>query len=299
MKASAIEFRLRMVIQIVIVFVAVWAPWSQPWDIKLRMSTLEWLALQIGRTGLAAFAIAVPAVIVVGTLLAAIGAWLRVWGAAYLGYEVVHHSEMQAGGVMAAGPYRYVRNPLYLGGWFMMASISLLITPAGALFMDLLIAIFYLRLIFGEEEYLSGKLGESYQQYLHAVPRIIPRIRTNLPAAAAHPHWLIAILTEITAVGSFITMATVPWTYNNIAALQGVLISFVVSLIVRGLIKSPIPTCVFLAIGCAGWALAHLSIQRAVLIGFGSALIVWAITPHRAQPDSQPEPDSQPTIKAR
>ena len=39
-----------------------------------------------------------------------------------------------AGAVMAAGPYRYVRNPLYLGGWFMFAAISLLVTPSGALF---------------------------------------------------------------------------------------------------------------------------------------------------------------------
>ena len=226
MKASAIEFRLRMIIQIVIVFVAVWAPWIQPWDIKLRMSTLEWLSLEIGRTGLVTFTVAVPIVITFGTILAALGAWLRVWGAAYLGYNVVHDSKMQAGGVMAVGPYRYMRNPLYLGGWFMMAAISLLITPSGALFMDLLIAIFYLRLIMGEEAYLSAKLGEPYQQYLSAVPRIIPRLRTSISAAASNPHWLMAVLTEITAVGSFITLATVPWTYNNIAALDVLLKPF-------------------------------------------------------------------------
>src|SRR3974390_2449988 len=109
-----------MMIQIVIVAVAIWAPWVTPWNIKLRMSTLEWLALEIGRTGSVSFAVSVPIVIILGALLAAAGAWLRVWGAAYLGYDVVHHSLMQAGGVMAAGPYRYMRNPLYLGGWFMM-----------------------------------------------------------------------------------------------------------------------------------------------------------------------------------
>jgi len=191
--------------------------------------------------------------------------------------------------LVVVGFYRYVRNPLYIGGWFMMAAISLLITPGGALFMDVLIALFYLRLIFGEEAYLSAKLGEPYRQYLGAVPRIFPLLRTNVPHAAANPRWFIAVLTEFSAVGTFLTMATVPWTYNNIAALDGALISFVISLIVRGLIKSPIPTCVFLAIGCASWAIAHLSIQRAVLIGFGSALIVWAVTPHAAGPESKAE----------
>jgi len=280
-KASAIEFRLRMMIQIVIVSVAMWAPWVQPWDIKLRMSTLEWLALQIGRSGIVTFAVAVPVVIIFGIILAAIGAVLRVWGAAYLGYDVVHHENMQAGGVMAAGPYRYMRNPLYLGGWFMMAAISLLITPSGALFMVMLVAFFYLRLILGEEAFLVAQLGEPYQEYLRAVPRLVPRIRAGIPAVEAHPRWITAILAETTAVGSLITMATVPWTYDNIAALEGILISFIVSLIVRGLMKSPIPTIVFIAVTGASWGLVHLSAERAVLIGFGAALVVWAVMPRR------------------
>ncbi len=281
MKASAIEFRLRMIIQIIIVAIAMWAPWVKPWDIKLRMSTLEWLALEIGRTGIVTFALAVPVVIIFGIILATIGAVLRVWGAAYLGYDVVHDEHMQAGGVMAAGPYRYVRNPLYLGGWFMMAAISLLLTPSGALFMVVLVTLFYLRLILGEEAFLVTQLDEPYQQYLRAVPRIVPRIRAGIPVVKAHPRWITAILAEATAVGSLITMATVPWTYDNIAALEGILISFVVSLIVRGLMKSPIPTIVFIAVTGASWGLVHLSVERAVLIGFGAALVVWAVMPRR------------------
>ncbi len=74
-------------------------------------------------------------------------------------------------------------------------------------------------------------------------------------------------------------MAIVPWTYDNIAALEGILISFVVSLIVRGLMKSPIPTIVFMAVAGASWGLIHLSVERAVLIGFGAALVVWAVMP--------------------
>jgi len=277
-----------MIIQVVIVFVAVWAPWVTPWNIKLRMATLEWLALEIGRTGIASFAIAVPIVIVFGALLAAAGAWLRVWGAAYLGYDVVHHSLMQAGRVMAAGPYRYMRNPLYLGGWFMMAAISLLLTPSGALFMVGLIGLFYLRLILGEEAFLADKLGEPYQQYLRSVPRIVPRFHTALPAAETQPHWLTAIITEIMPIGTFITMAVVPWSYDNIAALNAIFACFAVSLIARGMMKAPIPTCVFLAVGGASWGLAHLSIERALLIGGGAALITWAVMPRRrANPDPQ------------
>jgi protein-S-isoprenylcysteine O-methyltransferase Ste14 len=280
-KSSAIEFRLRMLIQVVIVAVALWAPWVQPWNLKLRISALEWLALEMSRGGIVTFAVAVPIVIVFGAVVAALGAGLRVWGTAYLGYDIVQHGEMQARGVVAAGPYRYVRNPLYLGSWLMMASISLLLTPSGALFLVLVSAFFFVRKILGEEAFLASKLGEPYQQYLRAVPRILPRLRAAIPAASAQAHWITAILTEVMPIGTLITMAVVPWTYDNIAALDGILISFVVSLIVRGLMKSPIPTCVLLAVAGASWGLVHLSIERATLIGFGAALVTWAFMPRR------------------
>jgi protein-S-isoprenylcysteine O-methyltransferase Ste14 len=288
-KASAIEFRLRMLIQVLIVAVALWAPWVQPWNLKLRISTLEWLALEMGRSGIVTFAVAVPIVIVFGAVLAAFGAALRVWGTAYLGSDIVQHGEMQARGVVAAGPYRYLRNPLYLGSWLMMASISLLLTPSGALFLVLVSAFFFLRKILAEEAFLADKLGEPYQQYLLAVPRIVPRLRAVIPAASAQPHWIAAILTEVMPVGTLITMAAVPWTYDNIAALDGILISLVVSLIVRGLMNSPTPTCVFLAVAGASWGLVHLSIERATLIGFGAALVTWAFMPRRP---ANPAPNS-------
>ena len=66
-------------------------------------------------------------------------------------------------------------------------------TPSGALFTIVLITIFYLRLILGEEAFLGKQLGQPYQEYLRAVPRLLPRLRASLPAAGNKPHWLIAI----------------------------------------------------------------------------------------------------------
>jgi protein-S-isoprenylcysteine O-methyltransferase Ste14 len=260
-----------------------WAPWVKPWDIVRRRSTLEWMAIEVSRLGLAGFNVSTPAVIVFGALLAAIGMVLRVWGAAYLGYDVVHHENMQGGTVMAAGPYRYMRNPLYLGGWFMMAAVSLLLTPSGALLMDVLVGIFYLRLVLGEEAFLTEKLGEPYRVYLRAVPRIFPRFRSTLPRAVAHPQWLIAILAETTAIGTFLTMAFVSWTYDNTAMLWGILISFVFSMVVRGLMKDPIPTAVFLVVAPVAWGFFHLSIVRAGLIAFGALLVTRALVPKKGE----------------
>lgn len=243
MRASSIEFRLRMPIQVVIVLLGFWAPWIGLWVrfsagapvFGQRIPTLEWLALEISRGGVLRFTYATPVVIVLGALAALAGAILRVWGAAYLGYGTVHHLQMQAGGVMTAGPYRYVRNPLYLGGWFMMAAISLLMPPTGALFTMVLVTAFYFRLILGEESFLNAQLGESYRDYLRAAPRLAPRLRPRLPRAEAHPHWLIAALTEVNPIGIFITLAFLSWSYDNLLMVKAVLVSFGVSLVVKAL----------------------------------------------------------------
>jgi len=233
MRASAIEFRLRMWIQVAIVVVGFWAPWIGTLDLSRRVSTLAWLTLQISRLGIASFTVATPIVIIAGALIAAAGMVLRVWGVAYLGYSTVHHGEMQGGVVIAAGPYRYLRNPLYLGGWFMMLATSLLMPPSGALFVMVLVTVFYLRLILGEEVFLSAKLGEAYRQYLRAVPRLVPRLRSSLPAAPVRPHWLVAVATELNAMGIFFTLAVLSWTYDNLLMIKAVLICFGISLMVR------------------------------------------------------------------
>jgi protein-S-isoprenylcysteine O-methyltransferase Ste14 len=238
MKASAIEFRFRMVIQILIVILGFWAPWLGTFDLVRRIATLEWLALEISRLGLVSFTVATPIVIVLGALAAGVGGVLRVWGAAYLGYNVVHHGQMQSGGVMAAGPYRYVRNPLYLGGWFMMIAMSLLMPPSGALFTMVLITIFYLRLILGEEAFLADQLGQPYAAYKQAVPRLAPRLRAGLPASTAQPQWLAAVLAEVIAIGMFVALAFLSWTYNNELMIKAILISFGISLVVRGFSRS-------------------------------------------------------------
>jgi protein-S-isoprenylcysteine O-methyltransferase Ste14 len=281
MKASAIEFRLRMWIQIVIVLVGFWAPWLGSLDWSGRISTLAWLAMEISRLGIASFSVATPVVIGSGALAALAGAVLRVWGAAYLGYGTVHHEEMQGGAVMAAGPFRSMRNPLYLGGWFMMLAICLLMTPSGALFTMALVTIFYLRLILGEEAFLAATLGEPYKEYLRAVPRLLPRLRSSLPASAAKPHWLIAVLTEINPIGVFVTLAFFSWSYDNLLMLKAVLVSFLLSMVVRGLMKAPVATAVFVVAAAIVRFAFHQAYPKTVLIAFGVALIAYALLPRK------------------
>jgi protein-S-isoprenylcysteine O-methyltransferase Ste14 len=243
MKASAIEFRFRMVIMTAIISLGFWAPWIEAWGIGSRIPLLEWLALEFSRLGLLRFTVTAPAVIVAGALFAATGAFLRIWGAAWLGPATVLNPQMKAGSVMADGPYRFVRNPLYLGLCSAIVALTLFMPPTGALFVLIAVPIFLLRLTLGEEAFLASQLGESYQAYLRAVPRFIPRLRTTLPPTGRKPQWFRAVVSELAPVGVFITLAVFSWSYDNQLMLRCIIVSFGVSLIGRafrvGIQKQP------------------------------------------------------------
>ena len=108
MRASPIEFRLRMLINATIIILGFWAPWIELWHIGRRISLLEWLALEFARMGIASFSTATTALLILAGLIAAKGVLFRVWGTAYLGTSTVNSMSMVAGKVMAEGPY-----PLY------------------------------------------------------------------------------------------------------------------------------------------------------------------------------------------
>lgn len=240
MRASKIEFRLRMLINTVIIVMGFWAPWigyNNAWaGIGPHVALLEWVALRMSRAGLASFTDAVPVVIVVAALCAALGAVLRVWGTAYLGSGTVQSGEMRAGAVVASGPYRYVRNPLYMGLWFMTAALAFLMPPSGALFAMVLITLFQVRLILGEEAFLAQRIGEPYLAYKRAVPRLAPRLRGTPAAAGEKPQWVRALLSELTPIGVFVALAFFSWNYNNRLLVKVILISFGASLVMRAML---------------------------------------------------------------
>ncbi|MFY9852333.1 MAG: methyltransferase [Terracidiphilus sp.] len=243
MGATKIEFRLRMIIMTVIVVLGFWAPWIEIWGFGRRVPLWEWLAIELTRMGLVHFALAVPLMIALAALIAAKGALLRVWGTACLGYGTVQHAQMQAGTVMADWPYRYMRNPLYLGGWCMCAAMAFLMPPTGALFAAVLVAVFQMRLILGEEAFLTHQLGQPYIDYQHAVPRIFPHLRAMIsragPAPSGRkPQWLRAIITEINPIGVFVTLAFFSWSYNNWLMIRCIIVSFGVSLIARAFVPA-------------------------------------------------------------
>ncbi|HXW76889.1 MAG TPA: isoprenylcysteine carboxylmethyltransferase family protein [Candidatus Eremiobacteraceae bacterium] len=133
----------------------------------------------------------------------AILAWaVRWWGSSYHSPGVVLNDDVVTQTFMAAGPYRYVRNPLYLGNVFLALGIGLL-GPVTATIIVVLanLAIVY-RLIAIEESYLREAVGEPYVRYCSQVPRLFPRLTpAPLPVDATRPDWLHGFITEFWVLG--------------------------------------------------------------------------------------------------
>ncbi len=236
MRATKIEFRLRMAIMAIIITLGFSEPWMGAWGIGTRIPLLMALPLEVSRLGLLSFSVAMPLVIVLAALIAAKAMILRVWGAACLGPATVIHAKMKGDALVASGPFRYVRNPLYIGLWAMTTTLAFLMPVSGALFVMVVVPVFLLRLTLSEEAFLAGELGQPYQEYLRAVPRLIPRLRTALPPADSKPQWLHAVFSEFASIGIFLAMVIFSWSYNLLLMEKVILVSFGLSLVARGFV---------------------------------------------------------------
>lgn len=132
-----------------------------------------------------------------GALLVFLSAALRTWATAYLRTEVVHDAGQHSEALLADGPYRYVRNPLYLANIPMAVGIGVMASRLGWLVMVLGMLLFMYRLIRREEEGLLQTQGESYRAYLKAVPRLWPSLTPRVPAGNGKARWGQAVAGEM------------------------------------------------------------------------------------------------------
>ena len=254
-KSSALEFRFRYWIHAVIFALGFWAPWNSirpagSLDVAAA-NTHTWgvlaaaLAPYLGPQGdpmniVTAFNVLLSAAI----LFAVAGAFLRTWGTAYLSTGVVesgamHTASSGGGGVVEDGPYRHLRNPLYLGTFLHAFALSLLMSRSGAVFTIVAIGVMQLRLIFGEEAFLTRSLGAPYQAYCARVPRLLPSLRPRIAAAGREAHWLQAFAGELYFWGVALSFAFLGWAYATPRLIQAVIISFGVALLVRAFTPKP------------------------------------------------------------
>jgi len=112
-----------------------------------------------------------------GLVVGAVGIWIYLWAMASFLTRGQGTPAPSAPPVhfVAAGPYRYVRNPMYLSGMVILAAEALLFRSVYLLvFMGVLLAAFHTFVVRYEEPHLRRRFGAEYERYLERVPRWLP-----------------------------------------------------------------------------------------------------------------------------
>jgi protein-S-isoprenylcysteine O-methyltransferase Ste14 len=138
--------------------------------------------LAVPAVALAAFGKPSAFSIATGLPLAFVGEAVRAWAVGYSGVTT-RGDAVTAPALVTAGPYAYVRNPLYVGNFITALGFAIAFTGglraaqraalvAGALGTMLGV---YSVVVPHEERYLRDTFGAEFDQYVADVPRVVPR----------------------------------------------------------------------------------------------------------------------------
>ena len=182
--ASDFEFKYRFWVFGAIFFVA-FSSYSVDQQ-NIGAALVDWIAKQRG-TPAADWQYHV--LFAIGALFCMATALVRTWGTAYLNPEVMVDKQLHTSRLVADGPYRYLRNPLYFGNILLGIGFGVMASRVGFVILVLGLIVFDYRLIRREEAHMVASQGESYRAYCAAVPRLIPALRPKLPSGGAKPNW--------------------------------------------------------------------------------------------------------------
>jgi protein-S-isoprenylcysteine O-methyltransferase Ste14 len=122
-------------------------------------------------------------------VLLIVAALIRTWSSAYLCSGVVYASELKTESLVADGPYRQVRNPLYFANVLMVIAVGSMMSRLGFFVAVVAMLAFCYRLIGREEAELQASQGERYEDYRSAVPRLWPALQPRIASAGRQAKW--------------------------------------------------------------------------------------------------------------
>jgi protein-S-isoprenylcysteine O-methyltransferase Ste14 len=130
---------------------------------------LDWIT---GLSFLAAPAITSPQTWL-GVIILAAGVWLPVAGAREFNRSGTNINPFQpALKLVTTGPYRFTRNPMYLGMIIILLGLSLMLSLEWGLILTPFLWLAFDRLVVAREEtYLTAKFGTPYREFLSRTRR--------------------------------------------------------------------------------------------------------------------------------
>jgi protein-S-isoprenylcysteine O-methyltransferase Ste14 len=189
--ASDFEFRYRFWIFGAIFWIA-FAAYSVD-NVNVVPALVEWFAR---RRGAPPADWQYHAIFAIAALFCLAAATVRTWGTAYLNPEVMVDKQLHTSRLVADGPYRYVRNPLYFGNILLAIGFGMMASRVGFVLMVMGMIVFDYRIILREEAGIQATQGDSYRKYCEVVPRLLPALRPKLPSAGTVPSWTGGFLGE-------------------------------------------------------------------------------------------------------
>lgn len=154
-----------------------------------------------------------------GVAVMALGETIRFVGVAYAGPLTRVTGEVGAPELIVAGPFAYVRNPLYVGNMLLYVGVGIAanaLSPWLVLGAGLYFFFQYTMIVSLEEEFLEKKFSDVYRDYRSAVGRFIPRLAPyRSPAQATQkPDWRSAIRSErrtFQAIAMILLLLVIRW----------------------------------------------------------------------------------------
>ncbi|MBL7192313.1 isoprenylcysteine carboxylmethyltransferase family protein [bacterium] len=118
--------------------------------------------------------------IFLGILLIAAGESIRMFSVKYARSITRIRSQKTGGHLITAGPFRFSRNPIYIGNGLIGAGLTMLSgIPAALPVFAALFLIQYIPIVYFEEAVLAREYGKEYHHYKNSVPRWIGITKLN------------------------------------------------------------------------------------------------------------------------
>jgi protein-S-isoprenylcysteine O-methyltransferase Ste14 len=138
----------------------------------------------------------------IGILLIAAGVLLRAAGVHHIGSISRTRTTRLGPALITSGPFRFVRNPLYLGNWCIWTGLVFvsrllwMLPVAWTMF-----ALQYGTIVMWEEMRLRASFGPAYERYTASVPRWFPSWSSGASVQrASHSWWEVAHSERGTAI---------------------------------------------------------------------------------------------------
>jgi len=131
--------------------------------------------------------------VAIGLPIALLGEAVRCWAVGYSGVTT-RADHVTAPQLATAGPYAYVRNPLYLGNFITALGFTLAFTGAAAIPRRVILTFgglgamlaVYAAIVPLEEAYLRQTFGTAFETYVTRVPRLVPRLSAPEPTIGSY-----------------------------------------------------------------------------------------------------------------